>query len=66
VALLAGQTSLASAALAGLGLLALNRRPVAAGICFALLTVKPQIAVLFPLALLCAAQWRALAAWAAT
>ncbi|HIH2656612.1 TPA: glycosyltransferase family 87 protein, partial [Burkholderia cenocepacia] len=61
-----GQTSLFTATLAALGLLALNRRPVCAGICFGLLTMKPQLAVLFPLALLCAGQWRALAAWAAT
>ncbi|KFL51988.1 membrane protein [Burkholderia pyrrocinia] len=61
-----GQTSLFTAMLAGIGLLALNRRPVCAGICFGLLTMKPQLAVLFPLALLCAGQWRALAAWAAT
>ncbi|KVL01663.1 glycosyltransferase family 87 protein [Burkholderia territorii] len=61
-----GQTSLLTATLAGFGLLTLNRRPVIAGICFGLLTMKPQMAVLFPLALLCARQWRALAAWAAT
>ncbi|CAB3771063.1 membrane protein [Burkholderia sp. MSh2] len=61
-----GQTSLLTATLAGAGLLLLNRRPVYAGICFGLLTMKPQLAVLFPFALLCAGQWRALAAWAAT
>ncbi|WP_306717197.1 glycosyltransferase family 87 protein [Burkholderia dolosa] len=61
-----GQTSLLSATLAGAGLLALNRRPLLAGVCFGLLTTKPQLAVLFPLALLCAGQWRALGAWAAT
>ncbi|MDN7933794.1 glycosyltransferase family 87 protein [Burkholderia metallica] len=61
-----GQTSLFTALLAGAGLLALNRRPVYAGICFGLLMIKPQLAALFPLALLCAGQWRALAAWAAT
>ncbi len=61
-----GQTSLFTATLAGVGLLTLNRRPVIAGICFGLLTMKPQMAILFPLALLCAGQWRALAAWAAT
>ncbi|RQV68713.1 DUF2029 domain-containing protein [Burkholderia cenocepacia] len=61
-----GQTSLFTATLAAFGLLALNRRPVCAGICFGLLTMKPQLAVLFPLALLCAGQWRALGAWAAT
>ncbi|RQR46263.1 DUF2029 domain-containing protein [Burkholderia sp. Bp9131] len=61
-----GQTSLLSATLAGCGLLMLNRRPVISGICFGLLTMMPQMAILFPLALLCAAQWRALAAWAVT
>ncbi|HDR9874451.1 glycosyltransferase family 87 protein [Burkholderia cenocepacia] len=66
LAIIVGQTSLFTAMLAGLGLLMLNRRPVVAGICFGLLTMKPQLAVLFPLALLCAGQWRALAAWAAT
>lgn len=66
LAVLVGQTSLLTATLAGCGLLMLNRRPVFAGICFGMLTMKPQMAVLFPLALLCAGQWRALTAWAAT
>ncbi|KAG8152647.1 glycosyltransferase family 87 protein [Burkholderia catarinensis] len=66
VTLVVGQTSLFTATLAGLGLLLLNRRPVWAGICFGMLMMKPQIAILFPLALLCAGQWRAMAAWAAT
>ncbi|MDR8727518.1 glycosyltransferase family 87 protein [Burkholderia pseudomultivorans] len=61
-----GQTSLLTASLAGLGLLLLRRRPIAAGVCLGLLTMKPQLSILFPLALLCAGQWRALAAWAAT
>ncbi|NHV28167.1 glycosyltransferase family 87 protein [Burkholderia sp. D-99] len=66
VTLVVGQTSLFTATIGGLGLLLLNRRPVWAGICFGILMMKPQVAVLFPLALLCAGQWRALAAWAAT
>ncbi|AIO30402.1 DUF2029 domain-containing protein [Burkholderia pseudomultivorans] len=61
-----GQTSLLTASLAGLGLLLLRRRPIAAGVCLGLLTMKPQLSILFPLALLCAGQSRALAAWAAT
>lgn len=61
-----GQTSLLTASLAGLGLLLLRRRPIAAGVCLGLLTMKPQLSMLFPLALLCAGHWRALAAWAAT
>ncbi|CAN0626926.1 conserved membrane protein of unknown function [Burkholderia multivorans] len=66
LAAIVGQNSLLTAALAGVGLLLLQRRPVAAGVCFGCLAMKPQLAALFPLALLCAAQWRALAAWAAT
>lgn len=67
LAAIAGQNSLLTAATAGFGLLLLQRRPIAAGICFGILTlIVPQLAVLFPLALLCAAQWRALAAWAVT
>ncbi|AOK50871.1 hypothetical protein WT60_29400 [Burkholderia sp. MSMB617WGS] len=63
---LVGQNSLLTAALAGFGLVALRRRPALAGCCFGLLVVKPQLAPLFPLALLCASQWRALRAWAVT
>ncbi|MFG7164809.1 glycosyltransferase family 87 protein [Burkholderia pseudomallei] len=63
---LVGQNSLLTAALAGFGLVALRRRPALAGCCFGLLVIKPQLAPLFPLALLCASQWRALSAWAAT
>ncbi|MBN3841145.1 glycosyltransferase family 87 protein [Burkholderia sp. Ac-20349] len=66
VTVIVGQTSLFTATLGGLGLLLLNRRPVWAGICFGMLMMKPQVAILIPLALLCAGQWRALAAWAAT
>ncbi|AIO69163.1 glycosyltransferase family 87 protein [Burkholderia oklahomensis] len=62
---LVGQNSLLTAALAGFGLIALRRRPALAGCCFGLLVIKPQLALLFPLALLCASQWRALRAWAA-
>lgn len=57
-----GQSSLLTAALAATGLMLLRRHPVAAGICFGLLFIKPHLAVLFPLALLCGRAWRALAA----
>ncbi|WP_179400616.1 glycosyltransferase family 87 protein [Burkholderia guangdongensis] len=66
VVVIVGQTSLFTAAIGGLGLLLLQRRPALAGICFAILTVKPQFAVLFPFALLCSGQWRALVAWTAS
>lgn len=61
-----GQNGLLTAALAGCGLVWLRRRPVAAGVCMGLLCMKPQLVLLFPLALLCSRSWRALAAFALT
>ncbi|CAN7679868.1 DUF2029 domain-containing protein [Trinickia sp. LjRoot230] len=58
-----GQNGLLTAALAAFGLALLARRPVIAGICLGILSVKPQLAVLIPLALLCSRSWRALAAF---
>jgi hypothetical protein len=62
--LVSGQNGLLTAALAALGLALLPRRPVVAGICLGILSVKPHLAVLIPLALLCSRSWRALAAFA--
>ena len=47
------------------GLAGLERRPVLAGICFGLLTIKPQLGVLIPVMLVLTGQWRAIlaAAW---
>ncbi len=61
-----GQNALLTAALAGLGLVWLRRRPSVSGLCFGLLCMKPQLAVLFPLALLCSRSWRALASFTLT
>lgn len=58
--LLAGQNSLFTVAAAGAALVLLKRSPIAAGACIALLCIKPQLGVLFPLYLLCGRQWRAL------
>lgn len=58
-----GQNAFLSAALFGGGLYLLPRRPVLAGILFGLLTYKPQLGLLIPLALLAAGQWRAI--WSA-
>jgi len=44
------------------GLMLLERRPVLAGVVLGLLSVKPQLALLVPLALISAGQWRALLA----
>ncbi|OJY22419.1 glycosyltransferase family 87 protein [Pandoraea sp. 64-18] len=58
----AGQIALYTTALAGFSLLLLRKRPAWAGALAGLLFVKPHVALLFPLAFLCAREWRALAA----
>lgn len=57
-----GQNAFLTATLAGLGLMLLERRPVLAGVCIGLLSIKPHLAVLFPLALVCSRSWKALLA----
>jgi hypothetical protein len=59
-----GQNGFLTAALMGGGLLMLERRPLLAGFLFGLMAYKPQYAILIPLALLVARQWRALIATA--
>lgn len=61
-----GQNAFLTAALAGLGLLLLQKRPVLAGVCIGLLAIKPHLAVLFPLALLITAAWSAMLSAAIT
>lgn len=60
VTLVTGQNSLFTAAAAGAALVLLRRSPIAAGACIAMLCIKPQLGILFPLYLLCGRQWRAL------
>ncbi|MFC6140183.1 glycosyltransferase family 87 protein [Paraburkholderia silvatlantica] len=60
--LTAGQNGLLTASLVGLGLVLLRARPILAGLCFALVAMKPQLCVLIPLALLASRSWRALGA----
>ena len=55
-----GQNSLWLAGTACLALALLRRRPMLAGVLLGLLTVKPHLALMFPLALLCARAWRPL------
>lgn len=55
-----GQNAFLSAALFGGALVLLPTRPVVAGVLFGLLTFKPQLGLLIPLALLAAGQWRAI------
>lgn len=56
-----GQNSLLTASLATLSMYWLERRPVFAGICIGLLCIKPQLALLFPIALIAARAWKTLA-----
>ncbi|WP_460028906.1 glycosyltransferase family 87 protein [Methyloparacoccus murrellii] len=59
---LVGQNGFVTASLAGASLLLLKTRPTLSGICIGLLAIKPQLAVLFPVALLAARAWRTLGA----
>lgn len=64
--LFAGQNGCLSAALLGGGLVALERRPWLAGLLFGLLSYKPQLGLLLPLALIAGGHWRAFGGAAAT
>ncbi|MDE0855378.1 MAG: glycosyltransferase family 87 protein [Nevskia sp.] len=57
---LQGQNGFLTGALIGWALLLLPRRPAWGGALIGLLTIKPQLGLLLPLALLCGRQWRAL------
>jgi arabinofuranan 3-O-arabinosyltransferase len=55
-----GHNGFLTAALIGLSLAFMERRPWVSGVFLGLLTYKPQFGVLFPLALLASRNWRAL------
>jgi alpha-1,2-mannosyltransferase len=61
-----GQNGFYTAALLIGGLLALDRRPVLAGILFGILTVKPQLGLLLPVVLLLERRWLTIASALAT
>lgn len=61
-----GQNGFLTGALIGAGLVLLDRRPILAGICFGLLTYKPQFGVVLPLLLTVGRHWRAMGAAAVT
>jgi len=61
-----GQNGCITAALFGGALLAMERRPVLAGILIGLLTYKPHFGILIPLALIASRQWKVFASAAAT
>jgi alpha-1,2-mannosyltransferase len=57
-----GQNGFLTAGLFGAALLALPTRPVISGVLFGLLVYKPQFALIVPIALLAAGQWRTVVA----
>ncbi len=61
-----GQNSFLTTSLFCWGLLQLPRRPVLAGILFGLLTFKPQLGLLLPIALVAGGHWRAVVVAALT
>jgi len=61
-----GQNGFFSAALIIGAVRELDRRPIVSGICLGLLTMKPQLGMLFPIALVVSGRWRCLVAAAAT
>jgi arabinofuranan 3-O-arabinosyltransferase len=63
---LAAHNGFLTAALLGAALLFLERRPLLAGVFIGCLTCKPQFGLLFPVALLAAREWRAVASAAIT
>jgi alpha-1,2-mannosyltransferase len=57
-----GQNGFLTAGLFGAALLALATRPIVSGVLFGLLAYKPQLALVMPVALLAAGQWRTVVA----
>jgi hypothetical protein len=55
-----GQNGFLTAGLIGGALVLLERRPIAAGVLLGLLTYKPHLGLLFPIALIAGGYWRAL------
>jgi hypothetical protein len=61
-----GQNAFLTTALFGAAILAWDRRPLLAGVCFGLLTIKPQLGLMIPLALIVSGRWRTIASACAT
>jgi hypothetical protein len=61
-----GQNAFLTTALFGAAILAWDRRPLLAGVFIGLLTIKPQLGVMIPLALIVSGRWRVIASACAT
>ncbi|QUP54789.1 DUF2029 domain-containing protein [Ralstonia syzygii] len=66
VTVLMGQNAMLTAGLAATAMAWLDKRPVLAGVAIGLLAIKPQLAILFPVALIVARAWKTLASAALT
>jgi arabinofuranan 3-O-arabinosyltransferase len=64
--LMVGQNGFLTAALLGGFLVTIERRPLLAGVLLGLLSFKPHLGILLPLALIAGSRWRVIAAAAAT
>src|SRR6185437_6127423 len=64
--LISGQNGYLTAAVLAGGLLLLDRRPLVSGALLGLLAIKPQVALLLPVALIAGRRWKTLAAAAAS
>jgi hypothetical protein len=64
--LISGQSSLLTAAMLVAIFALLDRKPVAAGVLIGLLSIKPQLGILFPFMLMASGRWRVFIAAAAT
>lgn len=63
---ISGQSSLVTAAMLVTIFAWLDRRPIAAGVLIGLLTLKPQLGILFPVMLIASGRWRVFASAAIT
>ncbi|WER46717.1 glycosyltransferase family 87 protein [Cupriavidus sp. WKF15] len=61
-----GQNALLTAGIAAWSLIQLRRRPVVAGMLIGVLSVKPQLAIVFPIAMIAAGEWKPFFVAAAT
>jgi hypothetical protein len=66
ITLIQGQNGLLTSALVVGGMRVMRARPIAGGVLLGLATIKPQLGILLPLALLSAGYWRTLAAASVT
>ena len=62
LAIFAGQNTLFTAGAAAAALALMETAPICAGACLAVLLIKPQLGVLFPIAIICGRRWKMLLA----